>query len=85
LPAAVAERARDSLALAERIGGTIGAHAQSAFVDGMHVALLCGAAVVVAAAIGVALLLRTDRATRRELVGDGGRAEQRLEIAHEGR
>jgi hypothetical protein len=85
LPAAVAERARDSLALAERIGGTIGAHAQSAFVDGMHVALLCGAAVVVAAAIGVALLLRTDRATRRELVDDGGRAEQRLEIAHEGR
>lgn len=85
LPAAVAERARDSLALAERIGGTIGAHAQSAFVDGMHVALLCGAAVVVAAAIGVALLLRTDQATRRELVDDGGRAEQRLEIAHEGR
>jgi hypothetical protein len=30
----------------------------------MHVALLCGAAVIVAAAIGVVLLLRRDRAAR---------------------
>jgi EmrB/QacA subfamily drug resistance transporter len=64
LPAPVADRARDSLALAERIGGRIGAHAQSAFVDGMHVALLCGAAVIAAAAIGVVFLLRRDRSPR---------------------
>jgi EmrB/QacA subfamily drug resistance transporter len=85
LPAAAAERAQDSLALAERIGGTIAPHAQSAFVDGMHVALLCGAAVVVAAAVGVVLLLRTDRAPRRDLVDDGRRAEQRLEVSHQSR
>jgi hypothetical protein len=30
----------------------------------MHVALLCGAAVIVAAAIGVVLLLRRDRRTQ---------------------
>jgi len=64
LPASVADRARDSLALAERIGGSVGTHAQSAFVDGMHVALLCGSAVIVAAAIGVVVLLRRDRTTR---------------------
>jgi EmrB/QacA subfamily drug resistance transporter len=64
VPTSVADRARDSLALADRVGGSIGAHAQSAFVDGMHVALLCGAAVIVAAAIGVVLLLRRDRATQ---------------------
>ena len=69
LPASVADRARDSLALAERIGGSVGTHAQSAFVDGMHVALLSGAAVIVAAAIGVVVLLRRDQAARRWSTG----------------
>ena len=46
------------LAIAARLGGTVTAHAQTAFTDGMHVALLIAAGVVAAAAVTVALLMR---------------------------
>jgi EmrB/QacA subfamily drug resistance transporter len=85
LPAPVADRARDSLALAERIGGSIGAHAQSAFVDGMHVALLCGAAVIAAAAIGVVLLLRRDRSPRGWSTGHSRGSARAIDCDREGR
>jgi hypothetical protein len=46
------------VAIAARLGGTVTAHAQTAFTDGMHVALLIAAGVVAAAAVTVALLMR---------------------------
>ena len=58
VPAAQASRARSSVAIATRLGGAVTAHAQTAFTDGMHVALLIAAGVVAAAAITVALLMR---------------------------
>jgi hypothetical protein len=58
VPAAEASRARLSVAIAARLGGTVTAHAQTAFTGGMHVALLIAAGVVAAAAVTVALLMR---------------------------
>ena len=58
LPAAEADRARSSVAVAARLGGTVAAHAQTAFADGMHISLLIAAGIVAAAAIAVATLLR---------------------------
>ena len=57
LPQPVAEHARASLALANRIGGSVAGQAQVAFVDGMQSALLCAAGVVAVAAVVVAVLL----------------------------
>jgi hypothetical protein len=58
LPAAEADQARASVALASRLGGAVGAQAHTAFADGLHLALLIAAGIVFAAAIGVATLLR---------------------------
>jgi EmrB/QacA subfamily drug resistance transporter len=58
LPAAVAGRARDSLAVAVHAGGPVATQASTAFTDGLHAALLVGAGASVAAAVAVALLLR---------------------------
>jgi EmrB/QacA subfamily drug resistance transporter len=58
LPQPMADRARSSLALATRLGGRVAEQSQVAFADGMQAALLCAAAVVAVAAIGVAALLR---------------------------
>jgi EmrB/QacA subfamily drug resistance transporter len=58
VPAAEAGPARSSVAAATRLGGIVTEHAQTAFVDGMHLALLITAGIVVAAAIGVFALLR---------------------------
>jgi hypothetical protein len=64
LPAAEADKARSSVAVAARLGGVVAAHAQTAFADGMHLALLIAAGIVAAAAIAVATLLRRrDRAS----------------------
>src|ERR1039457_5997608 len=64
LPAAEADKARSSVAVAARLGGVVAAHAQTAFADGMHLALLTAAGIVAAAAIAVATLLRRrDRAS----------------------
>jgi fucose permease len=58
LPAAEAGQARASVALASRLGGAVAAQAHTAFADGLHLALLIAAGIVIAAAIGVATLLR---------------------------
>lgn len=58
LPHHVAEAARSSLAAAHAIGGPVSAQAMTAFIDGMHLALLGAGAAAVLAALAVALLLR---------------------------
>jgi MFS family permease len=85
LPGPVADRAQDSLALAQRLGPAVARHAQDAFVDGMHIALIAGASALLVAAVGVWALLRGQRRPASDLEGDGRRTEQRLEIAHESR
>jgi MFS family permease len=61
LPPAAAVQARESLALASRLGPRVAHSAETAFVDGMQYALLGGAAAVLAAAIGVLALRHHDR------------------------
>jgi EmrB/QacA subfamily drug resistance transporter len=56
-PAAVVDRAKDSFAIAAHLGGPVAAHAQSAFVSGMHVALLGAAGAALVAAVAVNRLL----------------------------
>src|SRR5215831_15263214 len=58
LPAAQASLARSSVAVATHLGGAVAAQAHTAFVDGMHLALLVAAGIATAAAITVATLLR---------------------------
>jgi EmrB/QacA subfamily drug resistance transporter len=58
VPTAVADKARDSFAVAVHLGGPVGDQARTAFVAGMHVALLGAAAAALAAAVTVAVLLR---------------------------
>jgi MFS family permease len=53
LPGPAADQARSSLALATHLGPQVAASAQTAFVDGLHVALVVGAVALVAAAIAV--------------------------------
>jgi MFS family permease len=57
LPAALADKARESLAVAAHIGGPVAGSAHAAFVDGLHLALLVGAAAALLAAIVVGVLL----------------------------
>jgi EmrB/QacA subfamily drug resistance transporter len=57
VPAAVLDQARDSLAVASRIGGPVSAQADTAFIDGIHIALLAAAGTAVLAALAVAALL----------------------------
>ena len=57
VPAAVLDKARDSLAVASRIGGPVSAQASTAFIDGIHIALLAAAGTAVLAALAVAALL----------------------------
>jgi EmrB/QacA subfamily drug resistance transporter len=56
-PAAQVSQARSSVAVAIRLGRTVTAHAQTAFADGMHLALLIAAGIIAAAAIAVTALL----------------------------
>ncbi|OIJ68021.1 MFS transporter [Streptomyces mangrovisoli] len=56
-PDSVAEAARSSLAAAHAIGGPVAEQARGAFVDGMHIALLGGAAAAALAAVAVAVLM----------------------------
>jgi hypothetical protein len=57
VPASVAEPMRHSIALASHLGGSLGAQANSAFVDGVQAALLVAAGVVATTAVVVAALL----------------------------
>jgi len=56
-PARVADQARASFAVAIGAGGSTGAHARDAFVDGIHSGLLYAAGAAILAAIAVATLL----------------------------
>jgi hypothetical protein len=58
VPEPLAEHARSSLALASRLGPAVARDAQAAFTDGMQLALVCAAAAVAVAAVGIATLLR---------------------------
>lgn len=77
VPAAVLDKARDSLAVASRIGGPVSAQASTAFIDGIHIALLAAAGTAVLAALAVAALLPA-RCTGS---GTGSDAESHNEIA----
>jgi len=57
LPAAEAGPARSSVTVAARLGGIVTEHAQTAFADGMHLALLVAAGLVAAAAVAVIALM----------------------------
>lgn len=57
LPEQLASKARDSFAVAAHLGGPVARSADSAFVDGVHVALYVAAAVAVVTALAVAALL----------------------------
>ena len=59
-PAQLVARARASFAIAIHAGGTTGAHARDAFVEGIHTGLLYAAGAAIVAAVSVAVLLRSD-------------------------
>jgi EmrB/QacA subfamily drug resistance transporter len=59
-PAQVVAKAQSSFAIAIHAGGTTGAHARDAFVEGIHTGLLLAAGAAVVAAVSVAVLLRRD-------------------------
>jgi EmrB/QacA subfamily drug resistance transporter len=65
VPAPLVEKARASFAVAIHAGGTTGAQARDAFVDGIHLGLLCAAAAALLAAISVAALLEGKAKTPR--------------------
>ena len=72
VPAPLAHQAQQSFAIAIHAGGPVGAHARTAFVDGIHTGLLYAAGAAVIAAISVATLLSRDAKIRRA----AGRSEQ---------
>jgi len=77
VPAAVLNQARGSLAVASRIGGPVAAQANTAFIDGIHIALLVAAGTAIVAALAVAALL-----PRRDIIAEtGSDAECHNEIA----
>jgi len=58
LPAAQAAAARSSVAVAVHLGGAAARGARAAFTDGLHLALLIAAGIVITAAVAAAVLLR---------------------------
>jgi EmrB/QacA subfamily drug resistance transporter len=57
LPAELAEKARDSLAVAVHLGGPAATRASEAFLDGFHLSLAIAAGAALAAAVAVAVML----------------------------
>ena len=57
VPAAVLDKAKDSLAVAAHIGGPVAAKADTAFIDGVHAALYTAAGAAALAAVVVFLML----------------------------
>jgi EmrB/QacA subfamily drug resistance transporter len=74
LPTAIAGKARDSFAVGIHLGEPVASHAQSAFVSGMHLALLVGAGAALFAALVVVRLLgsRDSGAPQAALVEPAG-------------
>jgi EmrB/QacA subfamily drug resistance transporter len=72
VPAALANKAKDSFAIGVHLGGPVAQHAQSAFVSGMHVALLTGAGAALVAAAVVARLLSGRRDDASGAPASGG-------------
>ena len=68
-PAPVLDKARASFAIAIHAGGSIGAHARDAFIDGIHIGLLYAAAAAILAAISVAILLKHEPNIRQQVAG----------------
>jgi len=66
VPAALADQARGSFALAIHAGGPVKATASTAFTDGIHSGLLYAAAAALIAAITVTALLPGDLRARRD-------------------
>jgi EmrB/QacA subfamily drug resistance transporter len=64
MPSPLAEKVRQSVAVAAHLGGPAAAQAKLAFVAGLQTALLCAAGAAILAAVGVAIFLapRHDRA-----------------------
>ena len=58
LPSHVAAEVKSSFAVAAHLGGSVSAHAQTAFVAAMHIALLAAAGAALSAAVVVFILLR---------------------------
>jgi EmrB/QacA subfamily drug resistance transporter len=63
-PAPILDRARASFAVAIHAGGSTGARARDAFVDGIHTGLLYAAGAALLAAVTVAILLRSEASAR---------------------
>jgi EmrB/QacA subfamily drug resistance transporter len=74
VPAPLAEHARSSLALALHLGPSVANDAQTAFTDGMQLALLGAAGAVALAAVGIAALQRGAGRPDRAEPGDGSLA-----------
>ncbi len=62
MPTELADKARESVAIATHLGGPVADAGRAAFVDGLHAGLLVGSLAALLAAIGVALLLRSSNA-----------------------
>jgi EmrB/QacA subfamily drug resistance transporter len=80
VPASVLDQARGSLAVASRIGGPVSAQASSAFIDGIHIALLAAAGTAIVAALAVAALLPR-RASTMGADRDAGRHDETADDA----
>jgi len=63
LPTGLADKARESVAVAAHVGGPVADAGRAAFVEGLHAALLVGSVAAMLAAITVALLLRRSAVT----------------------
>ncbi len=79
VPAPLVEKARASFAVAIHAGGATGAHARSAFVDGIHVGLLYAAGAALLAAISVAILL--ERKAKMPRYAGAGEEQQLAHVA----
>jgi hypothetical protein len=73
-PALLVNKARASFAIAIHAGGSTGAHAREAFLDGIHTGLLYAAGAAILAAISVAILLPSEPRIRRP-AGEGAQRQ----------
>ena len=78
--AALTDKAQQSFAIAIHLGGPVGAHARTAFVDGIHTGLLYAAGAALLAAISVAVLLPHGGHPRQPM-SEANEAEH-LRLAH---